>query len=285
MKKHSINAGDIVRAIREACIRANSFLPDDVLAALKDALTRESSASGREVLRQLLENARLAAASHLPLCQDNGLAIIFADIGEDAVIDKGPQNLGLYEAINLGVRQGYADGYLRKSVCNPFTRANTGDNTPAVIHTAIVPGGGLKLTVLTKGGGSENMSRVTMLAPAEGWRGIKKFVLGRVAEAGANPCPPIIIGLGIGGSFESSPVLAKKALLMPLDRPNPDPELAAREAELLEAVNSLGIGPMGLGGDTTALGVRILSAPCHIASLPLAVNIQCHSARHVEVEL
>lgn len=285
MEKRKINTAKVAEAVRAACIRANSALPPDVLRAVESAHKHESSAAGREVLAQLLENARLAGSSGLPLCQDTGLAIVFAELGEDAVLDRGPGNLSLYEAINLGVRNGYSDGYLRKSSCDPFSRANSGDNTPAVIHTSLVPGDGLKLSLLTKGGGSENMSRVTMLTPAVGWKGIKKFVLQRVAEAGGNPCPPIIIGLGIGGTFESAPILAKKALLMPLDQANPNPELAEKEAELLAAVNRLGIGPMGLGGDTTALGVRILSAPCHIASLPLAVNIQCHSARHVELEL
>ena len=285
MEKRKISTQAVAEAVRGACIKANSALPPDVLAALKSALEREYSPSGREILGQLLENARLAAESGLPLCQDTGLAICFAELGQDAVIDRGPQNLSLYEAINLGVRQGYADGHLRQSVCDPFTRANSGDNTPAVIHSSIVPGDRLKITLLAKGGGSENMSRVTMLTPATGWKGIKKFTLERMAEAGGNPCPPVIIGLGIGGSFESAPLLAKKALLLPLDQPNTDPGLAAREAELLEAVNRLGIGPMGLGGGATALGVRILAAPCHIASLPLAVNIQCHSARHQEIEL
>lgn len=285
MDKRKIYARDIAAAVREACIKANSALPPDVIAAIKSALEREGSASGREILGQLLENARLASQSGLPLCQDTGLAILFVELGQDALIERGPEDLSLDEAINLGVRQGYADGYLRKSVCDPFTRANSGDNSPAVIHYSLVTGNRLKISLLTKGGGSENMSRVTMLTPAAGWAGIKKFVLERVAKAGGNPCPPVIIGLGIGGSFESAPLLAKKALLMPLDKANPNPDLAAKEAELLSAVNRLGIGPMGFGGDTTALGVRIMTAPCHIASLPLAVNIQCHSARHLEFEL
>lgn len=285
MEKRKIRTCDVARAVREACIKANSALPPDVLAAIKAAALRESSAPGREILKQLLENARLAVESGLPLCQDTGLAICFVELGEDVLLERGAENLSLGEAINLGVRQGYADGNLRKSVCHPFSRANSGDNCPAIIHYDIAPGDKLKISLLTKGGGSENMSRVGMLTPAVGWAGIKKFVLECVAEAGANPCPPIIIGLGIGGSFESAPLLAKKALLMPLGEPNPDPDLAAKEAELFAAVNRLGIGPMGLGGDTTALGVRIMAAPCHIASLPLAVNIQCHSARHLDFEL
>lgn len=276
----SIKAEQISRAVKEACIKANLNLPPDVLRALKKAYAGEISPGGREVLRQLLENSSKSGESGVPLCQDTGLAIFFIDVGQDVHIEGD-----LADAINEGVRQGYGEGLLRKSVCHPFTRANTGDNTPAIIHTRLVPGESIKVALLAKGGGSENMSRVTMLAPAEGWTGIKKFVLRRVVESGSNPCPPIIVGLGIGGSFESSPLLAKRALLRPLDEENPDAELCAKEQELLEAINSLGIGPMGLGGATTCLGVHINMAPCHIASLPLAVNIQCHSARHMEFEI
>ncbi len=277
----AVTTSEIAKAVKKACIEANLRLAPDVLAALEQQQKLESSPSGREVLRQLLENAQKSAESGIPLCQDTGLAIFFVDLGQDAHIEGGL----LEDAINEGVRQGYRDGFLRKSVCSPFSRANSGDNTPAIVHTRLVAGDKIKIAFLAKGGGSENMSRVTMLAPAEGWEGIKKFVLQRVAESGPNPCPPIIVGLGIGGSFESAPLLAKKALLRPLDEPNPDADLAAKEAELLAAINRLGIGPMGLGGDTTCLGVRINLAPCHIASLPLAVNIQCHSARHMEFTL
>jgi fumarate hydratase subunit alpha len=202
-------------------------------------------------------------------------------MGEDLRVEG--QNIR--EAINEGVRKGYADGFLRKSACDPLTRANTKDNTPAIIHFDIVPGDGLKIAFMAKGGGSENMSRVTMLAPAQGWAGIKKFVIEHVAEAGPNPCPPTIVGIGVGGTFDYAPILAKKALLRKLDDVNLDPRLAAMEDELLEALNKLGIGPMGLGGKTTCLGVKIAMSPCHIASLPLAVNIQCHSSRHQEVEI
>ncbi|MFW6323739.1 MAG: fumarate hydratase, partial [Desulfovibrionales bacterium] len=191
----------------------------------------------------------------------------------------------LKQAVNQGVRQGYKDGFLRKSACDPMTRANTGDNTPAIIHLDIVPGDSLKISFMAKGGGSENMSRVTMLSPAQGWPGIKEFVIKRVAEAGPNPCPPTVIGIGIGGTFEYAPILAKKALLRSVDDTHPDPKIAEMEQELLTAINKLGIGPMGLGGKTTSLGVKISMAPCHLASLPLAVNVQCHSARHKEVIL
>lgn len=276
----SITTGQIIEAVKDACIKANLHLPEDVLQALEKAYAAETAPGAREVLRQLLENSARAVESGVPLCQDTGLAILFAEIGQDIHIEGD-----FAEAVNEGVRQGYAQGLLRKSVCHPFTRANTGDNTPAIIHSSVVPGSGLKFSLLAKGGGSENMSRVTMLAPAEGWNGIKKFVLQRVAESGSNPCPPVIVGLGIGGSFDTAPIMAKRALLRPLDEANPDPDLDAKEQELLDAINSLGIGPMGLGGKTTCLGVRINMAPCHIASLPLAVNIQCHSARHMEFEI
>ena len=201
------------------------------------------------------------------------------ELGQECCLDGD-----LYAAINEGVRQGYEQGYLRKSVCHPLTRENTGDNTPAIIHIDLIPGDKLKLKFMAKGGGSENMSRATMLTPAQGWEGIKEFVVNRVAEAGPNPCPPIIVGVGIGGTFDYAPILAKKALFRPLNVPHNDPEIARMEEELLAAINDLGIGPMGMGGKFTALGVKIEMAPCHIASLPLAVNIQCHSARHVEVE-
>lgn len=277
----TISYDSVVEAVAEMSIEANRYLPDDVHRALTNAHAGESSEVGREILRQLLENAELARESGLPLCQDTGLAVIFAEMGEDLRLEGG----SLRDAINDGVRKGYADGFLRKSACDPMTRANTKDNTPAVIHFDIVPGDRLTLRFMAKGGGSENMSRVTMLAPAQGWPGIRKFVLNRVAEAGPNPCPPIIIGIGVGGTFDYAPLLAKKALMRELDDTHPDPKIAEMEAELLAAVNALGIGPMGLGGDTTCLGVKIRMEPCHIASLPLAVNIQCHSARHKEVEL
>lgn len=278
----TIHASEIIDQVAAMVVRANRVLPPDVLAAIDQGKERETSASGRDILGQLQENAALARETGLPLCQDTGMAVFFVELGEDCRIEGGG---GLREAITEGMRRGYKDGLLRKSVCDPLTRKNTGDNSPAVIHIDLVPGDKLKVSFMAKGGGSENMSRVTMLSPAQGWQGVKDFVVNRVAEAGPNPCPPTILGIGIGGSFELAPILAKKALLRPLDEPHPDPEIARMEQELLAEVNALGIGPMGLGGDVTCLGVRINMAPCHIASLPLAVNVQCHSARHEEVEL
>ncbi len=277
----TIQAKDIIEAVASMCIKANTELPDDVRAKFEQAMAEEDSPSAKEVLRQLLENADLAAETKLPLCQDTGLAVFFVEIGEDVVVEGG----NLKEIINEGVRRGYGDGFLRKSSCDPFTRANTGDNTPAIIHFDIVPGDRLKISYMAKGGGAENMSRVTMLAPAQGWEGIKKYVINRVAEAGPNPCPPTIIGIGIGGTFDHAARISKKALLRRLDDTHPDPQIAAMEKELEEDINQLGIGPMGLGGKTTVLGVKMAVEPCHLASLPLAVNVQCHSQRHEEVEL
>jgi fumarate hydratase subunit alpha len=276
-----IEVKTIVQAVRDAAISANYELEADMLAALKRGEQEEESPAGREIFRQLLENARIAAAEHIPLCQDCGLAVIFAEVGQDLRIDGGD----FEAAIQEGVRQGYAEGYLRKSLCHPLSRKNTGDNTPAVIHTEIVQGDHLKLLVVSKGGGSENGSKLFMLKPAEGVAGIREKVLVTVAEAGPNVCPPIIVGVGIGGNFERSALLAKRALLRKLDDTHPDPEVAALEQELLTAVNDLGIGPGGLGGRFTTLGVKINLQPCHIASLPLAINIQCHSSRHLEVVL
>jgi fumarate hydratase subunit alpha len=276
-----IEAKAITRAVKEAANAANYELGEDLLAALRKGATTEESPAGREVFRQLLENARIASQERFPLCQDCGLTVIFAEVGQEVQIVGGD----FQEAIQEGVRQGYLEGYLRKSLCHPLTRANTGDNTPAVIHTEIVPGDKLKLMIVPKGGGSENMSRLFMLKPAQGWAGIKEAVVTTVKEAGPNPCPPIIVGVGIGGTFERAAFLAKKALLRDVGTPNPDPELAKLEAELLDAVNQLGIGPQGLGGRITALGLHLLMQPSHIASLPVAVNIQCHASRHKEVEI
>jgi len=276
-----IETGEITRAVKEAAIAANYDLGEDLLAALQRGEQEEESPSGREIFRQLLENASIAGQERVPLCQDCGLAVVFVELGQEVHIVGGD----FQEAIQEGVRQGYGEGFLRKSLCHPLTRANTGDNTPAVIHTEIVPGDRLKITVVPKGGGSENMSRVFMLKPAEGRAGIIDRVVTTVREAGPNPCPPIIVGVGIGGTFERAALLAKKALLREVGSPNPDPELAALEQELLQAVNDLGIGPQGLGGRITALAVHVVMQPCHIASLPVAVNIQCHAARHKEVVL
>ncbi len=269
----------ITEKVRDLCIEANTDLGEDVLQAFDRAMAKEESPLGIEILKELKENARIAKDEKVPLCQDTGFGIVFIELGQDVHLVGG----SLKEAIFEGVRQGYRDGYLRKSICHPFTRVNTGDNTPAVLHTEIVPGEKVKITVAPKGGGSENMSRVTMLAPSEGIEGIKRFIVQRVKESGSNPCPPTIVGIGIGGTFEQAALLAKKGLLRPLGSRNPDPELGRLESEILTEINKLGIGPQGLGGRTTSLAVHILMMPCHIASLPLAVNIQCHAQRHKEV--
>ena len=277
----TIEKNTVVEAVAALCMEANRFLPADVLAAFARAKAAESSAAAREVFNQLEENAALAKETGLPLCQDCGLGVFFVEVGEDVRLAGG----SLREAINEGMVRGYQDGFLRKSTCDPFTRKNVGDNSPAIVHFDLVPGDRLKITMMAKGGGSENMSRVMMLAPAQGWKGVREFVIRRVAESGSNPCPPVIVGVGIGGNFELAAVNSKKALMRELDDVHPDPEVAAMEADLRASINRLGIGPMGLGGATTCLGVKVKVAPCHLASLPLAVNIQCHSARHKEVTL
>jgi fumarate hydratase subunit alpha len=276
-----IDVREVTRVVKEAAIAANYELGADLLAALARGEEAEESPAGREVFRQLLINARLAAQERIPLCQDCGVAVVFVELGQEVHLVGG----GLEAAIQEGVRQGYGEGYLRKSLCHPLTRRNTGDNTPAVIHTRVVPGDRLKLTIVPKGAGSENMSRLYMLKPAEGVAGVKEKVVATVNEAGPNPCPPVIVGVGIGGTLEQAALLAKQALLREVGAPNPDPELAALEQELLQAVNDLGIGPQGLGGRLTALAVHVLLQPCHIASLPVAVNLQCHASRHREVVL
>lgn len=269
----------ITEKVRDLCIEANTDLGEDVLQALDRAIEGEESPLGVEILKELKENARIAKEEKVAICQDTGFAVVFIELGQDVHLVGG----GLKEAIFEGVRQGYRDGYLRKSICHPFTRANTGDNTPAIIHTEIVQGDEVKITVAPKGGGSENMSRVVMLTPSDGIEGIKRYVVQRVKESGSNPCPPTIVGVGIGGTFELAALLAKKSLLRPLGSKNPDPELEKLELEMLMEINKLGIGPQGLGGRFTSLAVHILMMPCHIASLPLAVNIQCHVQRHKEV--
>jgi fumarate hydratase subunit alpha len=276
-----IDVARVRAAVAGMVVEANRKMPDDVVAAFKRAMDEEDSPSAKEIFRQLLENADIADSENMPLCQDTGLAVFFVDVGEDVRITGG----SLKAAINEGMAQGYKDGFLRKSSCDPMSRANTGDNTPAIIHFDFVPGDKLTISFMAKGGGSENMSRATMLAPAQGWEGIKKFVVNRVAEAGPNPCPPTMLGIGIGGTFERAPIIAKRALMRPLSDTHPDPKVADMETELLEAINKLGIGPMGMGGKTTCLGVKIAMEPCHLASLPLAVNVQCHSIRHKEVSL
>jgi fumarate hydratase subunit alpha len=267
---------EITQLVRDLFIDANMNLGEDVVAALQQALESEESAIGKEVLTELIENARIAKVEGIPMCQDTGLAVVFIELGQ-AVHLKGGD---LTKAVNEGIRQGTQEGFLRPSVCHCLTRHNTGDNTPAVIHLEMVPGDRVRIIVLPKGGGSENMGGVRMLAPAAGLEGVKEFVVQRVKESGANPCPPIIVGVGIGGSFDQAPLIAKKALLRPIGSTNTDPEIAAIETDLLARINDLGIGPSGYGGRTTALAVHVDMIPCHIASLPVAVNIQCHAHRH-----
>ena len=276
-----ISAAAVTSAVRELFIDANQRLGDDILAKFESCLRQETSSIARGVLEELKENAVIAREEGSPVCQDTGLAILFVEIGQDLHVSGGD----LRAAINEGVRQGYAQGYLRKSVCDPFSRANTGDNTPAVIHYDIVPGDRMRIIAMPKGGGAENMSRVEMLTPAAGLKGVEDLVVETVERAGANPCPPTIIGVGVGGTIERSAILAKRALLRKMGERNPDPEIAGIEKRLLERVNELGIGPMAYGGDTTSLDVFMEVEPCHIASLPVTVNIQCHAARHKEAVL
>lgn len=278
-----IKAQDITNAVAELCMSISYQMGEDVTSALRKAAGEEKSPLGREVLEALLENTQIAKADKIPLCQDCGTAVVFAEIGQDAHVTDG----FLEDAINEGVKQGYEEGYLRKSmVKKPFTeRKNTCDNTPAIIHTEIVKGDRVKISVLAKGSGSENMSALAMLKPAEGRQGIIDFVAKTVENAGGNPCPPLVIGLGIGGNAEKAMIMAKKSLLRTLGKPSDDKEIAELEQEILEKVNALGIGPLGFGGSVTALAVHTISMPCHIASLPVAVNLQCHSTRHGEVIL
>ena len=274
-----VAASDISARVAELCIRACTVLPPDVIAALESARDREESSLGRDVLSRLLQNAALAADQQIPMCQDTGLAVVFVELGTNVRIGGGD----FAGAISQGVRDGYDRGYLRESVVySPLDRRNTGDNTPPVIHTQVVPGDSLKITVAAKGAGSENMSGLRMMAPADGVEGIKRFVSSAVENAGASACPPLVVGIGLGGSFEQCALIAKRALLRPLDDRSPDPATAALEEELLGLVNATGIGPMGVGGRTTALAVKVETAPCHIASQPVAVNLQCHAARHAE---
>lgn len=275
-----ISSEQIKEEISRLCREANYSLPEDVLAALNQALVAEQSPTGKQTLQQIIENAKLASTEQLAICQDCGVAVVYLEIGQDLHISGG----SLYEAVNEGVRHGYESGYLRTSMVNhPFdARKNTGDNTPAVIHTDIVPGDKLKITVMPKGGGSENMSRLFMLTPSAGRRGIVESVVQAVEEAGSNPCPPVIVGVGIGGTAEKAMDLSKRSLLRKIGEPNPDPEAAELEQELFTQINSLGIGPQGYGGTVTALAVHVNIFPAHIASLPLAVSLQCHAARQKE---
>ena len=269
-------------AVAKLCIDANCLLGDDVVQAFKDGLAVEESPTGKDILNQLLDNEQIARNEMMPICQDTGWAVVWVEMGSDVRVKGGE----LYDAIQQGVAKGYKDGFLRKSIVeDPLRRKNTGTNTPAIIYTDIVPGDGLKIIVQPKGGGSENMSEVKMLSAADGAEGIKKFVVDRVARSKANPCPPVIVGVGIGGTFEKCAMLAKHSLLREVGSVHPDPFYAAMEKELLERVNKLGIGPQGLGGRVTALAVFIEAFPCHIATMPSAVNINCHAARHQTVSL
>jgi fumarate hydratase subunit alpha len=277
-----IEAAEITEAVRELSIEANTRLPEDHLAALHRALEEEESPLGREVIGELLENARVARERCVAFCQDTGYAVFFVELGSEARVVGG----GIGEAIDEGVRRGYDEGYLRKSIIRgPVDRTNTGDNTPAIVYYDIVPGDGLRLTLLVKGAGCDNMSSLRMLTPAEGVEEMKRFVVETVERAGPNASPPLTVGVGIGGPFERAALLAKKALTRRSGEPNPDPELAVLEAELLIAINATGIGPAGYGGTVTALAVHIESFPTHIAAFPVAVNLDCHSHRTSSVEL
>ncbi len=276
----TIPAQELIDAVAEMVTRANYTLGDDVLRAVEKALETESSAVGRDVLGQILQNAEISREGKFPLCQDTGLAIFFVELGEDVRVDGG-----LNAALAEGVRMGYGDGYLRRGVCDPFSRENTGDNTPVVIHVDLVPGDGLVIDSLAKGGGAENMSRAAVLTPAAGEEGVIDYAVETVRSGAVNACPPITVGLGIGGDLELAAKLAKKALARPLGEPSDDPQLAKIEAVALERINRLGIGPAGLGGTTTALAVHAASVPCHIASLPVAVVLECHAHRHGRIEL
>ena len=271
-----IPAARVTEVIRQLCIDANCHLPQDVKTRIECCKNQESWALGQEILERIVENYQIADRDNVPVCQDTGVACVFLDIGQEVHIEGN-----LEDAVNEGVRQGYADGYLRKSVvADPLDRVNTKDNTPAMIYYNIVPGDKLTVTVAPKGFGSENMSAIKMLRPSDGYEGVKQFILQTVEAAGPNPCPPIVVGVGIGGTFDKAAFLAKKALMRPLDVRSKKPLYAKLEAELLEEINALGIGPQGFGGGTTALAVNIESFPTHIAGLPVAVNINCHVTRH-----
>jgi fumarate hydratase subunit alpha len=277
-----IHTSAIVDAVKKLCMDANYALEPDMLRAFDRALTTERSAAGRQVLTILKDNAQLAVTKRIPYCQDTGFVVCFVELGQDVHVTGGL----LVDAINEGVRQGYTEGYLRASIVrSPFDRVNTGDNTPAVIHMDLVAGPGLKIQIMAKGGGCENRSKYKMLTPAEGTEGVKAWILDCIKTAGPDACPPLIAGVGVGGTFEQAARLSKKALFRELGTPNPDPAVDALEREVLDRANRLGIGPQGYGGDTTAFGIHILTYPCHITSLPVAVTIECHAHRHKEVVL
>lgn len=276
-----INTDKITKAVKKLCIDANYYLSDDIKDRLKEAEEKETWPVAKDILNKIMINSHIAESEKMPMCQDTGMTCVFAQIGQDVHITGG----SIEDAINEGVRQGYTEGYLRKSVVkDPLNRVNTNDNTPAVIYYNIIPGDKLKITVAPKGFGSENMSQIKMLKPADGLQGVKDFIIKVVKEAGPNPCPPMVVGVGIGGTFDKAANLAKRALIRPTAKRNSNPYYAALEKELLEKINSLGIGPQGFGGRTTALAVNIETYPTHIAGLPVAVNINCHATRHAEVE-
>jgi fumarate hydratase subunit alpha len=280
MAKRTVQVSEITEKLSELCASASCELDDDLIGALEEGLRIEESPTGKQILEQILENAKISRETKLPSCQDTGFAVVFLEIGQDVCLEGGD----LMEAVNEGVRRGYEQAYLRKSIVDDpaIDRKNTRDNTPAVVHIEIVKGDRVKVTLAAKGGGSENMSAVAMLKPADGIEGVRKFVVERVKQAGGNPCPPVVIGVGVGGTFEKCALLAKKALLRPLGSSNPDERYAKLEKELLTEINASGIGPQGLGGRVTALGVLVETFPCHIASLPVAVNVNCHASRHKE---
>ena len=274
----TVNTDDIVKNIKEMCIEANHYLSKDMDKALKDATASEKSELGKKILNQLQENLKIADEEMIPICQDTGMAVIFLEVGQDVHFE----GMAIEDAVNEGVRQGYTEGYLRKSVVgDPIIRENTKDNTPAVIHYSIVPGNRVKITLAPKGFGSENMSRVFMLKPADGIEGVKNAILTAVKDAGPNACPPMVVGVGVGGTFEKCAILAKKALTRPVGEHSAIPYVKELEEEMLEKINRLGIGPGGLGGTTTALAVNVNTYATHIAGLPVAVNICCHVNRHV----
>ena len=273
----TVNVEEISKNIKEMCIEANHFLSKDMDIAMKNAVSTEKSPLGKKILSQLQDNLKIAGEDMIPICQDTGMAVVFLEIGQDVHFEGGD----LEDAVNEGIRRGYVDGYLRKSVVkDPVRRGNTGDNTPAMIYTEIVPGENIKITVGPKGFGSENMSAIRMFKPSHGLQGIKDFIIETVETAGPNPCPPMVVGVGIGGTFDKAALLAKKALMRPLDSSNPDPFYADLEKEMLEKINELGIGPQGFGGKTTAIGLNIETMPTHIAGMPCAININCHVTRH-----
>ncbi len=273
-----VNVKELIPIVKKLCIDANYYMGKDVISKIKEFKEKEESPTAKSVLEILLQNYELAEKEQMPICQDTGVAVCFVELGQDVHLVGGD----FTDAINEGVRQGYKDGYLRKSMVNDpiIDRVNTKDNTPAIIYTDIVPGDKIKITIAPKGGGSENMSEVKMMKAADGIEGVIDFIVDRISRSGGNPCPPVIVGVGLGGNFEQSALLAKKSLLRSLTEKNPDPKWAEIEENILEKINNLGIGPQGLGGRTTALAVHILSKPCHIASMPVAVNVQCHAARH-----